>query len=1342
LKLLKLKKLQILGFKSFCDRTELKFHGDGVAAIIGPNGCGKSNIADAISWVLGEQSAKTLRGSRMDDVIFAGTRDRKPTGMAEVSLSLIDPEVYAGADAHEPTEVEIRDDIPTAEDWDESEIRARAADETERLTEEAQPGRVEEGEETAGAEALSGSGEIAALKRCATQNPETFDSTQNPQFSDDTQSPQSLDGTQNPTSSEDEQNPESRGAIQDPAGLDGIDSQKAGPQVVLEIRRRKFNQQFRAGEIVVTRRLFRTGDSEYLLNGKLCRLRDIQELFMGTGLGPETYALIEQGRIGQILSSRPTDRRAIIEEAAGITKFKTKKRLAEARLEDAKQNLSRVNDIFEEVTRQMNSLKRQASKAERYARLRDEMRAKLRVVLASKFAQLDQESAELDAQITSLSEEMRQKSEMVQLLEAEHAERTQRGYGIESEIRENSERLNEIKLETDRAQAQRRHNEERCTELVQRVASSEAEWAQAKHRLTALEAERDSNRQILDSAAADLAAAQQELTQCQEEAAAAANELAQAEQQQEQCRVATLEAVASVSNLRNQLTQAEERLAAVDREGQRLQTEMATASSQVEAFGGQRGQLALEFETVSQRVSGLTKEIVRTRESLESKRSGESEAKNRLDGLRAEYASAIGKKGSLEAVISEHGYSTESVRRLFQSGAFQGGVAPAGVLADFLEVDPRYEGVVEDFLRDELNYIVVKSWDAADEGLRLLRTDVDGRATFLVHPEDSQAKFSFVVNDNCPEPPHQSIIPLKHTIRVLNGFGKSLEVILPKLRDGYIVPDPGFARDLALENPDAFFLSQSGECFHNVTVTGGKQRAEGPLSMKRELREVMRVLGELEQALRHGEMKVLTLGREIKELTSLLDRLEGEKREAEKQAMTSEHLLQQLDSEMSRVSERLNTCDLELRRLAAERDEQEALVNARQSEMSALEGQRLELERLTSGAQEQLASLRERRDLAAQNASQHVARVATLQERHRAAAAVLERIESLVEEMRERVNSLRAQIESSNAEKLQRENENETIGEQLIEMEAERNAGEARDGLLRFESEQMRARLGEIEESLRQVRLMLDQARDRRGEVSAAAAKLQSDAQYMGETCLNELGLQRQELMSDSTIPVVLGEQLAGEDQIYREMRARLDGMGPVNMMALEEYKETSERHTFLETQRKDLLESIENTQATIKEIDVFSRQKFEEAFHKINENFQATFGKLFGGGLGFMRLTDEENSAESGIDVVASPPGKKLQNVLLLSGGEKALTALALLVGIFQYQPSPFCILDEVDAPLDEANIGRFTELVKEMSVQTQFVLITHSKKTMSIAPVLYGVTMQEPGVSKLVSVRFGATA
>jgi chromosome segregation protein len=445
---------------------------------------------------------------------------------------------------------------------------------------------------------------------------------------------------------------------------------------------------------------------------------------------------------------------------------------------------------------------------------------------------------------------------------------------------------------------------------------------------------------------------------------------------------------------------------------------------------------------------------------------------------------------------------------------------------------------------------------------------------------------------------------------------------------------------------------------------------------------------------------------------------------------------------MGRVSERLLTCRNELQRLSSERSEQEAFIAGRQSEISTQQQKRDVLEALAISAHEQLNGLRERRDAAAQNASQHVARVATLEERHRSAAAVLERIELLVIEMQQRETALQSQIEAATAEKLRRESENEELAKQLIELETERNASQARDGLLQVESEQMRTRLAEIDEALRHGRQLLDQARDRRGELHAAAAKLQSDAGYMAETCLNDLGIQRQELLADTTIPIMTGDLLTVEDQIYREMRTRLDAMGPVNMMALDEYKETAERHTFLEVQRKDLLDSIENTQATIKEIDVFSRQKFEEAFHKINENFQTTFKKLFGGGHAFMRLTDEENSAESGIDVVASPPGKKLQNVLLLSGGEKALTALSLLVGIFQYQPSPFCILDEVDAPLDEANIARFTELVKEMSVQTQFVLITHSKKTMSIAPVLYGVTMQEPGVSKLVSVRFGATA
>ena len=1294
--LLKLKKLQILGFKSFCDRTELKFHGEGIAAIIGPNGCGKSNIADAISWVLGEQSAKTLRGSRMEDVIFSGTRDRNPTGMAEVSLTLIDPEIYAGPDTNAPTEIEIQDELPAGEDWDEAEVRSQAAAETERAVEDAQPGKTEEVE-----------GEVAVAAPAA-------------------------------------EAPANESSANAAAGA--VTLTTTGPLVVLKIRRRKFNQQqHHAGEISVTRRLFRSGDSEYLLNGKLCRLRDIQELFMGTGLGPESYALIEQGRIGQILSSRPTDRRNIIEEAASITKFKTRKRLAEARLEDAKTNLNRVNDIFEEVTRQMNSLKRQANKAERYVRLRDEMRAKLRVVLASKFAQMDQESVALEAQLHQLGEEIRLQTESVHESEKEHSERTARGYAIETETRQNRERLNQIALEGDRGKARIRTNEERSAELMVRTASAEAELAQAQQRLTALEEELSGHQQVLDSAAADLTAAQQEFALSQQETACAAANLALLEQEQESHRTAILEAVGGASNLRNQLTQSEERLAGMGREEQRLQAEIATASSQAETFGGERGQIALEFESVSQRASGLAAEIVSLRETIETKRSQEADTKKHLDSTRSEFATALGKKGSLEAVIAEHGYSTESVRRLFQSGALQGGNAPAGVLADFLEVEPRYERVVEDFLRDELNFVVVKSWDAADEGLRLLRTGVDGRATFLVHPEDSQAKFSFVADESHHYSPlNDTVLPLKNSIRVLNGFGKSLEVILPKLGNGYIVPDPAVARELALSSPDAFFLSQTGECFHNVTVTGGKQRSEGPLSMKRELRDVLRLLDELERALREKEMLALTLGREIKEHTSLLDRLEQEKRDAEKQVMTSGHLLKQLDGEMTRVRERIAISERELQRLAAERQEQESLIASRQAELATVEQARAQFEMQLAAGQDRLAALRGQRDAAAETTSQRAARVATLEERHRSATTLLQRIETLVSEMRERAGALQAQMESASAEIAQRQNENVQLAEQLVQFEAERNAGEAREGLLQLESEQVRARLTEIDELLRSTRQQLDLARDRRGELSATAAKLQSDLQHLADTCLNELGVERAILMaeavSDKPIPMLSGDELAAEDQAHREMRARLDAMGPVNMMALEEYKETAERHQFLETQRKDLMDAIENTAATIREIDQVSKQKFEEAFNRINENFQATFRKLFGGGHGFMRLTDLENSAESGIDVVASPPGKKLQNVLLLSGGEKALTALALLVGIFQYTPSPFCILDEVDAPLDESNIARFTELVREMSVQTQFILITHSKRTMSIAPVLYGVTMQEPGVSKLVSVRFGA--
>ncbi|MGB9146676.1 MAG: AAA family ATPase, partial [Acidobacteriaceae bacterium] len=488
--MLKLKRIHVLGFKSFADRTEVSLPGEGIAIVVGPNGCGKSNILDAVSWVLGEQSAKSLRGGKMEDVIFAGTRERKPLGMAEVSLTLVDPEAYEGG----PLLVEPEIIFDAAEpDWDEEKLRAERAAEVEEIIAESQPGQVLDGD-AAPAEEPAAAGASA------------------------------------------------EGAVHEVPG------------VVLKIRRRKFNRTPQRGEIVVTRRLFRTGDSEYLLNGKLCRLRDIQDIFMGTGLGPESYAIISQERVGQLLTSRPHDRRAIIEEAAGITRFKTKKRLAELRLEQAKQNLARVNDIFEEVTRQMASLKRQAAKAERYAKLRDEMRARLKVALASRIAQMDAQHTALETQTAELTAQIDAGAERVNGLETEHEALVARGYLLEDAAKDAETRANQRAVEIERADARHQTNQERIAELEARKSAAQAELEQAGTHLESMAAERESQRSFLESAASEAAAFREQTTAKQESMRAAVAAVTAAEQQSETARRRAAQLLSELGQARNQIT--------------------------------------------------------------------------------------------------------------------------------------------------------------------------------------------------------------------------------------------------------------------------------------------------------------------------------------------------------------------------------------------------------------------------------------------------------------------------------------------------------------------------------------------------------------------------------------------------------------------------------------------------------------------------------------------------------------------------------------------------------------------------------------------------------------------
>jgi len=1266
--MLKLKKIHILGFKSFCDRTELAVPGTGIAVVVGPNGCGKSNILDGVSWVLGEQSAKTLRGTHMQDVIFAGTRDRKALGMAEVTLTMVDPEAFEGPIPVEP-ELFIEHDGPA--DWDEDEVRRQHAVEAEEIIAAEQPGQVIE------------------------------------EDSDEPSAPQQAANGQ-------------------------------GPQaVVLKIRRRKFHRTPQKGEIVITRRLFRTGESEYLLNGKLCRLRDIQDIFMGTGLGPESYAIIGQERIGQLLSSKPHDRRAIIEEAAGITRFKNKKRLAELRLESAKQNLARVDDIFEEVTRQMNSLKRQAAKAERFAAVRDELRARLRVVLASRMALMDAEQASLAQEIATLTQQIDASAAEIGTLETSQHTLTERGYELDREGQQAQNRANEAAVELERATARERSNAERIGELEARITAAAAELGQTQTQLAGIAEERTQQHSFLETAAGEAKAFRQKVEARQQEARAAAEEVFTAERQLESSRRHAMHLLTLAGNARNHTAQGEESLAALEREAERLASEIGQARNEHENLGVESGQARQRFESSADALKRLEGEIASLREALQARRAEENAQRQRANQLRSEQATVAGRNNSLEALIRNHSYSSDTVRRLLKPGALGQSMTPVGTLADFLEVSGAHEGVVDEFLRDELNYVVVESWVAAEQGVRLLKSGVDGRATFLIHPVDEGQTSAF--NEAGGPPPGPGLTPLKDSIRVLNGFGRSLESILPKLRHGYLVEDPGEALRLAARHTEGYFLTPEGECFHNATVTGGKPASEGPLALKRELRETAARLAKLETSLAQAEAEATTLTRTIEELTAQLEARSSERRQAETDAANQGAALKQMEGEVQRIERRLQEWTAQAARNKDARDAKQIAIAQKRVETQHLESEHAQAEAALDTLQAELATLRQKREGLQQEAAQVTAELAGLEERRRGAEAAFQRIDRLHADLERRVLAIEQQRVNAENERQQRIRESAELAGKQKQLADVRAEALALAQTLAGQSQSLRHQLAALETQLKAGRAALDQLREHRASRSSQIAKLRADLEHLESSCLTEVNAEAQALRDDQMIERLAAESLAAEEEVCHTLRQRIEQMGPVNMMALEEYKETADRHGFLETQRKDLIDSIENTQDTIKEIDQISRSRFDEAFARINENFAQVFSRLFQGGQAFLRLTDQENQAESGLEIVASPPGKKLQNVLLLSGGEKALTALALLVGIFQFQPSPFCVLDEVDAPLDETNVGRLADLLHSLSKDTQFLLVTHSKRMMQAADMIYGVTMQEPGVSKVVSVKLG---
>ena len=1255
--MLKLRKVELLGFKSFCEKTPITFSGSGITCIVGPNGCGKSNVVDAISWVLGEQSHKMLRAERMSDCIFNGTAKRPPLGMAEVSLTLVDPEL---ADAVAKV-MDGPQEFPAAES-----VTASDASDALPLT-----------EETDEVPMADGPGE---------EIPE----------------------------------------------IGKTRKKRAAEKPAVSLK---------PGEIVVGRRLYRSGQSEYVINGRVARLRDVQEIFMGMGLGPDSYAIIEQGRIGQILNSKPMDRRAIIEEAAGITMYKTKRRLAEAKLEASKINLSRVNDILVEVEKQLASLKRQASKARRYAEVREQMRGLLRIVLASKAEHLDIEAVRLEGLLREMDAAEENESRSVHDMEAEQERLGARTYELDAELRQTQNLLSQAALDLDRAENRITFNREQAAQLDARATRLTVEIEQAERIITDLSARATAHREALAILREQTIALEASLVGTTEQASASANEQKNLEARVEELRQLAGRLVEESAREQAESIQAEEAAA----RHTAAEQERAAATREVEseyAALSQRAEVAESAYLGSERQAQEFGTAVRSAQSrLSELRRVRQETAQQLEGTRENLSAERARHASIERILSERAYTADAVQKLFSTDG-QGesrGFRAVGLLADYAEVQEQYEGAVEQFLREELEYVVVESFDHARAGVALLRDEMGGRATFFV---DSLRNLNCdgVAVDNAAMP-EGAVARLDRLVEFRDPLGPAAKQFLTKLRSAYLVETADVAERMAHDSPESYFLTTDGTCYHGRLVSGGRQGEAGPLALKRELRQHETAAMQLERTANEQQSQMTHLELEIAGAEADVAVAIAQHMEAEKSLVAATHERNQARTESQRVEQRLaaERQGIEELRAAAEAARQRA-EQARREHAEALRS-RAAAEEEASQATSKLAALRQDFQALQENVTSRREELAAVSERLASAEVVEQRMGEEFTQARERLGSLQQQHTALVDERTALESACEQLALQSENLRLEKGRLEERKGMLEKEWDEARSRAGHVEEALRGKRQSLDELRAERSQRQIEKARNDADRDYLRQSCVAELNAQPEELMAQEA-QLLAGEELIAAETNYNEMKARVEAMGPVNMMALEEFKECEQREGFLRRERDDLVQSIENTQLTINELDQVSRAKFEEAFNVINRHFAVAFQSLFGGGTGEMRLGEPDSSGEAGIDIAAQPPGKRLQNILLLSGGEKALTALALLIAVFRYQPSPFCILDEVDAPLDEANVGRFNKMLADMCAQTQFIVVTHNRRTMEMGSVLYGVTMQEPGVSKLVSVKWEEAA
>jgi chromosome segregation protein len=1230
---MRIKRLEICGFKSFVDRTVLTFD-DPITGVVGPNGCGKSNIVDAIRWVMGEQSAKHLRGRAMEDVIFNGSESRGPAGLAEVSITF----------------------------------------DTVALASDVAPG--------------------------------------------------------------------------------GVPWGAAGP-----------------ADVVVTRRLYRGGESEYLLGGVPCRLRDIVEFFLGTGVGSKAYAIIEQGRIGFIVSSRPEDRRALIDEAAGITKYKAKKKVAERRMEATRQHLLRVTDIIGEIETRLRSLKLQAQKAERYKRYKAELKdlelclatqkhlgllaeqkhllaahAALHIQHADETSSLVAEEASVEAERLTLSGDLaelsRAKEELFALdnraqLSAQRAEHHQ------DESAMLVVRADHARKESDALALRSSQNTESLAAIESQVAMLDAE---AEARIQALEA----MEQTCAEAKSELATARRQLDQSVAGGGAARTRIARLESDVESARVRAEDLARRLEELLGDESSSSEALLRMTSEAAEAGERMRELQARAEVLVEKKSQYEAQTAT-------LRGEVARGEIELETLREEAHRRRSRLQSLaeiQERYESfQRGVRAIMQKVREAHARpADEQGTDVVGESAMWTTHGVRGLVADIVQPPPELETALEAVLGERLGNIIVESHEVGVEAIDFLKERSEGRSSFI--PLSLRSSSGTVVYDSMGGASVEettSMVPVpadwpsgdgvRGPMLELIGFDRHYDRIA-----SYLLGDVIVVEDLrkALElwrhtKTEKTLVTLDGEVIdpHGVVTGGSRESAvAGVLSQKREMRELEEVVARLDLDYQGTLDRHVGNKQALAETVTALDETVAGMRRDELELAAQRRDADRLAREQIQVEARRVQLANTIESLRVSASQNQARIEEATTQLVTEQDVAVEHEARAEGLRSQVDTLAEKVDgLLAELSTVNVA-AAQAGDRKRMA--------------RENVDRLRQEIADHQAKRTQ------------LDEDASRDLARAES--LRAQAEQLRQEASLLQSDLAERSRAYSErqsaAEERSGVLARRDADLKTVRSHVARLAqeLGALDLRCQQVAMriegldehirdrypeiGKVANVVTDYHLRGlsgeiEESRVLELRGLVERMGDINLTAIEESAELQQRYDFLTTQKADLESAMSRLDTAIDKINRASRKRFRDVFDTVNAKFQEVFPHLFGGGKAHLALTDESDLLETGVEIVANPPGKKMmQNIELLSGGEKALTAVSLLFAIFLVKPSPFCVLDEVDAPLDEANVGRFNHAVREMTDQSQFIIVTHNQRTMEIADRLCGITMEESGVSKLVAV------